>query len=81
MVLNIEKIGNDSYYTYHNENHSKKMCPQWNHLASRITVQFVDSVMVEEQSKPDEKEEEVDADEEDPSIRHVVNMYNCFLTA
>lgn len=68
MFLNIEKIGMDSYYRFHNEHHLEKTFPQWNQDMRSVVVQFIDLVIVEEHVEPNEDEEEVVVVNEAPSI-------------
>jgi hypothetical protein len=49
--LNID-LGNaasDSFYTYHQENHSERDCPQWVHAMNLMANQFLDDVSLTEQ--------------------------------
>ena len=48
VALNIGKIGMDQYYMFHQEHHSKNMCPQWNQVMSRMVAQLVHSIIFEE---------------------------------
>jgi len=52
VVLNIEKMGTDQYYTFHQEHHSKKTFPQWNQSMRMVSTQHVYPVTDGEENEP-----------------------------
>lgn len=57
VVLNIEHLDIDQYYSYHQEHHSEKMCPLQNQAMNILAMHLSDAVMVEEQIDPTEEKE------------------------
>jgi hypothetical protein len=44
-------LASDSFYTYHQENHSERDCPQWVHAMNLMANWFLDEVSLTEQPR------------------------------
>jgi len=45
VVLNVEIMGMDQYCSFHQEHHSEKTCPEWNHIMDTLAVPIIDVVI------------------------------------
>lgn len=51
VVFNIESMGIDQYCLFHQEYHSRKTCPQWNHSMNTLDVHIIDTILSDDQNK------------------------------
>lgn len=42
VVFNVENLGMDNYYTFHQETNSKKTCPQWKHNMNVVVSNVIE---------------------------------------
>jgi hypothetical protein len=68
LNINLRNVASNSFYTYHQENHSERYCPQWGHAMNLMANWFLDEVSLTEQSSSSHMnvvdQEEVDPPEE-----------------
>lgn len=76
-MLNLERLVTDSYCSFHNVHHSKRMCLDWNRMMSRMATQLSKGNVVNEQVEPNVEDEEDFASNEALSTGHIVNVYQC----
>jgi hypothetical protein len=50
LNINLGNVASNSFFTYHQEKHSKRVCPQWVHTMNLMANQFLDEVSLTEQS-------------------------------
>jgi hypothetical protein len=58
LTLNLDTFGSDNFYSYHQQNHSEKTCPQWVNSMTYVINQLLD-----QQSLNDEQPNETGSDE------------------
>ena len=46
-VLNFNEVGMDNFYTFHQEPHSEKNCPQWINSMTLVMNQILDAQLIE----------------------------------
>jgi len=50
LNIDLGNVASDSFYTYHQEKHSERDCPQWVHAMNLMANRFLDEVSLTEQS-------------------------------
>jgi hypothetical protein len=50
LNIDLGNIASDSFYTYNQENHSERECPQWVHAMNLMANHFLDEVSLTKQS-------------------------------
>jgi hypothetical protein len=50
LKIDLGNVSSDSFYTYHQENHSERDFPQWVHAMNLMAKWFLDEVSLTEQS-------------------------------
>jgi hypothetical protein len=50
LNIDLGNVASDSFYTYHQEKHSKRDCPQWVHSMNLMANQFLDELSINKQS-------------------------------
>jgi hypothetical protein len=50
LNIDLGSVASDSFFTYHQENHSERDYPQWVHAMTLMANQFLDEVSLTEQS-------------------------------
>ena len=56
-ILNFNEVGMDRFYTFHQEHHSEKSCPQWINSMNRVMNQWLNTQL------EDPKEEQTQTNE------------------
>jgi hypothetical protein len=49
LNIDLGNVASDSFYTYHQENHSKRDFPQWVHAMNLMANRFLDKVSLTKQ--------------------------------
>ena len=50
LNIDLGNVASNSFYTYHQENHSERECPQWAHAMNLMDNHFLDEVSLTKQS-------------------------------
>lgn len=74
-MFNVENWGMDKFFTFHQEKHSKKTCPQWNHNMNSMMTNFVDTLLAYEKSKQTKEANESTITEESLGVGNLVNAF------
>ena len=64
--MNLTKVGMDNFYTFHQQPHSEKSCPQWINSVTLVMNHLLDSNLTEdkeEEGKDNNKSTEKQEDE------------------
>jgi hypothetical protein len=48
LTLNLDTFGNDNFYSYHQQNHFEKTCPQWVNSMTSVINQLLDQQILNE---------------------------------
>lgn len=75
-MFNIEILGMDNFCTFHQEKHSEKTCPQWNHNMNTMMENLVGTLLIEETTEQNEETNEPVVTEDNLSVEHSINMFN-----
>lgn len=71
----------DNYFSSHQEYHSEKSHPQWNHNMNALDEHIVDSLLVDDQVEQTKETYKPMAAEESEGIGNAVNILDCIYNA
>ena len=74
-MLNLTEVGMDNFFTFHQQPHSKKSCPQWINSMNLVVNQRLDVQLIEPKVK-EEKETEKETTSEDTTMV----LWDCITT-
>ena len=56
-AINLTDVGMDNFFTFHQQPHSKKNCPQWINSMSLVMNQLLDSKLTETMEEKEKEHE------------------------
>ena len=74
--MNLTEVGMDNFYTFHQQPHSKKNCPQWINSMTLVMNQLLDSKLTE----ANDEEENDNKSTEKQEDAHAMVLWDCVLT-
>ena len=75
--INITEIGGDNFYTFHQQPHSEKKCPQWSNSMSLVMNKLLDSKLTEDSGEKGGKEHTIEKQEDDTMfLWNGVSLFN-----